>query len=345
MRTFDYTQFYHQKWDSETLFLVGTLRELKGRQELYVLQKPTEWARIEKQSVVDCLDGVNGLAAWRISQSRLRQLIACRVQPRTKEEKLALGYAEVLKTIRQRYLQIPVKASYLLDLHRQLFSRFGGGGRLKEEQNYRSEVRADGRSYVRFLPPSPYETPEAVFSLCGTIEQSLAQYGTEPLLSVFAWIGDFLCIYPFDEGNEELAWLLLTLALLRCGVRVVQYVSIEKILLRRREEFLNALNRHCVGWHDGKNDPLPLQKCLLNILLEAYREFESRVGRVCTRSTALAQVQAAVAERNGRFTKRDLLLACPSIGRASVENALRQMTASGELVRHGVGKATYYTKF
>lgn len=42
MRTFDYTKLKERKWDSEVLGLVAQIHEFKGRQELYLKQKPVE---------------------------------------------------------------------------------------------------------------------------------------------------------------------------------------------------------------------------------------------------------------------------------------------------------------
>ena len=343
MRGFDYEQQNQGKWDSETLLLIGNLRELKGRQEVYLLQKPTEWGRVKDRSLFDCVEGMNALCDLRLSSRRIRQVLASKGAPKGEEEILALGYAQTLRFVREHYQELPVKASYLLDLHRRLL--LGQGGRLKDEQNYMSERRADGRSFVRFLPPSPYDTPEAVFSLCNALSKAFSFRVGDPLLVALEALGDFLCIYPFNAGNEQMACLLLTLLLLQTGYRVVEYVSIEKLLQKRREEYFDALKESSRGWHEGRNDALPLQKFFLRSLIAAYQEFESMVGSVCAKASALVQVRAAVVDRGGQFTKRDILLACPSLGRASVENALRQMVTRGELVRRGVGKATYYTRF
>lgn len=40
MRTFDYSTLRSQQWDSEILGLVAQIHEYKGRQELYLKQKP-----------------------------------------------------------------------------------------------------------------------------------------------------------------------------------------------------------------------------------------------------------------------------------------------------------------
>ena len=40
MRTVDYSQLQSQQWDSEILGLVAQIHEFKGRQGLYLKQKP-----------------------------------------------------------------------------------------------------------------------------------------------------------------------------------------------------------------------------------------------------------------------------------------------------------------
>jgi hypothetical protein len=35
---------------------------------------------------------------------------------------------------------------------------------------------------------------------------------------------------------------------------------------------------------------------------------------------------------------------CPSIGKTSVENALKTMVENGQITRHGGGRSTFYTR-
>ena len=46
MRSFDYGQLADRMWDMETLSYVAKIHECKGRQELYVRQKPAELDRL-----------------------------------------------------------------------------------------------------------------------------------------------------------------------------------------------------------------------------------------------------------------------------------------------------------
>ena len=50
MRNFDYTKLAQQKWDAEILSYVAKIHEYKGRQDLYVRQKPVELSRLVEVS-------------------------------------------------------------------------------------------------------------------------------------------------------------------------------------------------------------------------------------------------------------------------------------------------------
>ena len=46
MRTFDYEALANKKWDMDIVTLVAKIHECKGRQDLFVRQKPAELERL-----------------------------------------------------------------------------------------------------------------------------------------------------------------------------------------------------------------------------------------------------------------------------------------------------------
>ena len=46
MRTFDYSKLEDRTWDNEILSYVAKIHEFKGKQELYIRQKPVELERL-----------------------------------------------------------------------------------------------------------------------------------------------------------------------------------------------------------------------------------------------------------------------------------------------------------
>ena len=138
--------------------------------------------------------------------------------------------------------------------------------------------------------------------------------------------------------------LLTTLLLYRCGYVVGRYISIESKIEKTKDKYYDALEQSGIGWHEAENDPSPFIKYILRIILSAYREFESRIDLFDEKLPAVELVRGAVLEKLGKFTKSDIMELVPSIGKTSVENSLKKLVEEGTIIRHGTGKATFYTR-
>jgi hypothetical protein len=73
-------------------------------------------------------------------------------------------------------------------------------------------------------------------------------------------------------------------------------------------------------------------------------DFEDRIELFADKTTAYDIVKQAALNKLGKFTKADIMELCPTVGRASVENALKKLVEENVLVRHGSGRATFYKK-
>ncbi|MCM1368698.1 MAG: Fic family protein [Roseburia sp.] len=346
MRTFDYTALEKRQWDSETLGLIAQIHEYKGRQDLYLKRKPETLDRLVTMAKIQSTESSNKIEGIVTTVARMKLLCLEKTTPRTRDEKEILGYRDVLNTIHENFEYIPIRASYILQLHRDLYrySEKSIGGRFKNTQNYISEQREDGTSFVRFTPLAPFETPNAIDAICENYNRAIDACVVDPLLLIPTFITDFLCIHPFGDGNGRMSRLLTMLLLYRSGYAVGKYISIEKKIEANKSLYYDALERSSMGWHEGDNDATPFIKYILGIILAAYREFEQRVDIVGEKQNSMKIVQKAIAERFGRFTKSDIMESCPSIGKASIEIALKKLTEGGEIERRGNGKNTFYVK-
>ena len=126
-----------------------------------------------------------------------------------------MGYRDVLNTIHESNEYIPIRPSYILQLHRDLSKRagFSHGGSFKSVQNCINETKPDGTVVTRFTPIAPYDTPDAVERLCTAYEQAIASEKVDSLILIPVFICDFLCIHPFNDGNERMSRLLTLLLL------------------------------------------------------------------------------------------------------------------------------------
>ena len=198
-----------------------------------------------------------------------------------------------------------------------------------------------------FKPLEPYETPDAINSICENFQYAMDKELVDDLILIPCFILDFLCIHPFNDGNGRISRLLTLLLLYRSGYLVGQYISIEKAIADTKDAYYDALQKADIGWHEGKNDPKPFVKYMLGVILSCYREFEERitvVEKAGTKSTSYDIVRAYVSEKIGKFSKQEVLVSCPSLGSSSVEAALKKLVEDGTLIRIGAGRTTLYAR-
>ena len=344
MREFNYTAIGENKWDSEMLGLVAAVYREAGKQELYLKQKPEELRKLVEIAKVQSTEASNEIEGIVTTNTRIRQLVEEKTAPRNRSEQEIAGYRDVLSVIHENFDAIPITRNYILQLHRILYSHSNNpvAGHTKNVQDYISAAYPDGHMEILFTPPAPYETPGALDRICEEYNRVIGNMELEPLIAIPVFIHDFLCIHPFNDGNGRMSRLLTTLLLYRNGYYVGKYISLEAKIAKNKDLYYEALRASQIGWHEGKEVPVPFIKYLLRTILAAYRDFEDRFALIETKRSALDTVRLASQNKVGRFSKQDILELCPSLSLSSVEGALRKLVESGELIREGNGKNIRY---
>ena len=344
MREFNYSLIRDKMWDSELLGLIAAIYKEAGKQEMYLKQRPEELEKLVEIAKVQSTEASNAIEGIVTTNTRIRQLVEEKTKPKNRDEQEIAGYRDVLGIIHESFDSIPITQSYILQLHKILYSHMNNpvAGRTKTVQNYISATYPDGHTETLFIPLAPYETPDALDRLCAEYNRVIGNLELEPLIAIPVFIHDFLCIHPFNDGNGRMSRLLTTLLLYRSGFFVGKYISLEAKIAKNKDLYYDALSASQDGWHEGTDDPVSFIKYLLGTILAAYRDFEDRFALVETKRSALATVRLATQNKIGRFTKQDIRELCPSLSVSSVEGALRKLVASGELKREGNGKNTRY---
>ena len=114
MREFDYVKLKEQLWDSEILSYVEQIHEYKGRQELYIRQKPVELERLVEIAKIQSTESSNKIEGIVTTSTRIRQLCEDKTAPRNRDEREIMGYRDVLNTIHESHDYIPIRPSYIL---------------------------------------------------------------------------------------------------------------------------------------------------------------------------------------------------------------------------------------
>ena len=344
MRNFNYNRLKDYKWDGEILGLVAQIHEYKGKQTLFLKQKPTTLEKLVDIAKIQSTEASNKIEGIVTTATRIKQLCDQKTTPKNRDEEEISGYRDALAIIHESYEYIPIQPSYILQLHQILYrySQRGIGGRFKNTQNYIAETKANGEQVVRFMPCDPFETPMAMDAICESYNRETDACEIDPLILIPAFILDFLCIHPFNDGNGRMSRLLTTLLLYRAGYVVGKYVSLESKIEKTKASYYEALEKSDIDWDSEKNDVTAFIKYILGIVLSAYRDFAERVTVVEGKASAVDLVRNAVNNTIGKFTKNDILERVPSVGKTSVENALSILFREGVIGREGSGKATFY---
>lgn len=327
MREFNYSKYKDYKWDSEILGLVSGIHEYRGKQELYLAQKPAVLDKLVEVAKVQSTESSNAIEGIFTSNTRLNQLMQSKTTPRNRDEEAIAGYRFVLDMIHESYEYIPISSNYILQLHQNLyrFTNRSIGGHFKNSDNH-------------------IVAPIAIDRICEEFNRVSATEEVDTLLLIPIFIRDFLCVHPFNDGNGRMSRLLTTLLLYRAGYVVGRYVSLEKKIAELKDLYYDSLNVSQNGWHEGEDDPTPFIKYILKTIIAAYKDFEERIEIIDIKEPAIEQVRAAVYKKIGKFTKSEIMEMCPKLGRASVENSLTSLVKEEVLERRGSGRGTYYVR-
>lgn len=344
MRSFNYSAFKEQKWDSGILGLIAAIYKEAGKQEQYLKQPPQEMEKLVEIAKIQSTEASNAIEGIVTTSTRIKQLVEEKTTPRNRDEQEIAGYRDVLNVIHESFDAIPITQNNILQLHKMLYSHMNNplAGRTKSVQNYISAAYPDGHTEILFTPLASYETSEALDRICEEYNRVIGNLEVEPLIIIPIFIHDFLCIHPFNDGNGRMSRLLTTLLLYQNGFYIGKYISLEAKISKNKDLYYSALSQSQTGWHEGKEDALPFIKYILGTILASYKDFEERTSLVQEKLPALEMVRMASKSKIGRFNKQDIRELCPTLSDSSIEGALRKLVAAGELKKEGKGKSTCY---
>lgn len=139
---------------------------------------------------------------------------------------------------------------------------------------------------------------------------------------------------------------LLTLLLLYREEYIVgKYISLEMIIEKTKESYYDALSKSSAGWYEEKNNYAPFIQYYLSVVLNVYKEFESRVEHIRAKGVTKAdRIRKIFADKLGKVTKAELSNLCPDISVTTIEKALADLQKEGYIIKVGAGRTTAYVR-
>lgn len=343
MRDYNYKEKWSKLLTPEIVKKLTLINEYKGEQRLFIEAHKDELIELVEIAKIQSTEASNRIEGIFTADDRIKSLVQAKTTPRDRDEAEIAGYRDVLNTIHENYDYIPINANYILQLHRDLYKFLGSteGGRFKTSDNIIRETDADGNECVRFRPVPAWETALSIDELCKSYHEAKPE--ADPLLLSLMFILDFLCIHPFNDGNGRMSRLLTLLLLYQSGFIVGKYISIERIIEESKETYYEVLQDSSINWHENENDYKPFVNYMLGVVVNAYKEFESRVKLLTNPNLSKAdRVREIIRKHIGTITKAELLNMNPDISDTTIQRALADLLKNGEIEKIGGGRYTKY---
>lgn len=345
MRNCEYGDKWKHLLTSEIVGYLTAIHEFKGEQRLIVDRYADVLKDLVQIAKIQSTESSNRIEGIYTSDEQLRKLVLDKTKPRSREERKIAGYRDVLNTIHENYPHIPIKAAYVMQLHRDLykFEYNGMGGSYKNVDNVIEEQDEMGNKRVKFRTVPAWETKEAVEELCKAYGRIIDEEQADLLLVIPVFVVEFLCIHPFRDGNGRMSRLLTLLLLYKAGYYVGRYISIEKLIEQSKEAYYTALAENSEGWHENQNDYGPFVEYMLGVILAAYREFFDRTKIVTQYKFSKAdRIAEKIKNHIGVITKKELMQLLPDISQTTVQRALNGLVKEEKIIKIGGGRYTKY---
>lgn len=331
--------------NSNIINLISKIHEYKGKQSYLLETKKDTLETLLKVAKIQSTSSSNKIEGIYTTDKRINEIVNQKLEPKNRNEEEIAGYRDVLSLIHDNYDFIDINNNTILQLHRDLYKYTGYsyGGKFKNSQNYIEETNEQGEKKIRFTPLSPVETPIATQDLCKSYNELVNNESCDLLVLIPIFILDFVLIHPFNDGNGRMSRLLTLLLLYKANYLVGKYISIEKIIEDTKDSYYDTLQKSSINWYNNENDYSYFVEYYLGIILNAYKEFDSRVNIVENKKiTSYDRIISIFKENIIPIDKAFIMNKCPDLSETTIERSLNRLLKEDKIVKISGGRYTKY---
>ena len=346
MRKFNLIEEYNSIISNSNIInLISKIHEYKGKQSYLLGSKKNTLETLLKVAKIQSTSSSNKIEGIYTSDKRINEIVNNKLEPKNRNEEEIAGYRDVLSLIHENYNFIDITQNTILQLHRDLYKYTGYsyGGKFKNSQNYIEEENDKGEKKIRFTPLSPLETPIAIEELCKNYNEIVINESCDLLVIIPIFILDFVSIHPFNDGNGRMSRLFTLLLLYKANYMVGKYISIEHIIEETKDSYYETLEKSSINWHDNKNDYTYFVEYYLGIILNAYKEFDSRINIAENKKiTAYDRIINIFKDNIVPIDKAFIMNKCPNLSETTIERTLSKLLKEDKIIKISGGRYTKY---
>ena len=347
MRKFDYSFLDNGLLPANLINITGMIYSLKTGSEIRKDEFEKIFTELEKVAKVQSIKSSNAIEGIITSDERIKEIVNKSSEPLNHNEAEIAGYRDALNEIHLNYELIEFNENTILRLHEMMMSYSGDeyGGKYKDEDNVILVIDNEGNRTVRFRPTVASETPKAMEQLILAYLDARDNSNINKLLLIPCVILDFLCIYPFKDGNGRMSRLLSLLLLYKNGFDVGKYISFEEQINKKKGYYYEALKESSTNWEKNGNTYIPYIENFLTTLYMCYKELDKRFNVVnSNKITKKARIEATVLNSLTAISKSEICEILPDVSPTTVEAVLGKMVKEGLIETIGNGRSTKYRK-
>ena len=335
----------------ELLALIAEIDEFKGAWRALGSLAPERLKALRRIATIESIGSSTRIEGSRLTDRDVERLLANLEIKKfeTRDEQEVAGYAEVMELIFRSWEEIPITENHIKQLHRDLLRHSEKDERHRGEyKNLSNSVAAfdeSGRQIaIVFETATPFDTPRLMAELVAWLNEARELKRLHPLQIVAVFVVVFLEIHPFQDGNGRLSRALTTLLLLQAGYSYVPFSSLESVVENSKEGYYLGLRQTQGTIRTDRPNWQPWMLFFMRALQQQKRRLEKKVEREKLVMAALPELAVSIidhAREHGRVTIGDAMR-ITGASRNTLKEHFKRLLEQGHVVKHGVGKGTWY---
>ena len=345
MRRYDYS-FLKNQIPGNIVGLTDIITDLKSKEEFRKLQYSETFESLRKKAVIESVKGSNAIEGIVTTDDRIRDIVNGSA-PVTHDEQEISGYKDALNIIHTNHENMDIDEEVIRMFHRLIEegTNASNAGEYKKTTNFIMEYGPDGSRRVRFKPISPGKVSENMEQLIFAYYDARQDSDISPLLLIPCFILDFLCIHPFTDGNGRVSRLLTVLLLYLSGYDIVRYISYEGQINKYKAGYYDALEQASTGWHDNKNDYVPVIINFLQIIYRCFKDLDEAFMDISLKKAKKSErIESILLGAIVPISKQDIAEKVPDISVKTIELVLSKMLKENKIKKIGTYQDARYTR-
>ncbi len=345
MRKYDYS-FLKGPVPGRLIRLCEEIAVLRTKENYHKDQNAGTFQALKEKVVFDSVCSSNAIDGITATDARIQGIIDGDYA-NSRDEQMINGYKDALNLVNIQHDKVKFDQEFLRNLHKMIFSEVTPqeAGLYKQDDIFIFGMGEEGSDRVRLNPVSAEDVPVATEQMIRAYNVAMKDEDIPKLLIIPCVVLDLLRIQPFGEGNERISRLVTAFLLYKMGVDVAGYISLEKLIEKRKDDYYAALEKSSDKWPERENDYIPFVEFLLQVFVRAYHELDDHFVEVSRKKASKQErIEAILMNTYVPMSKSEIMERLPDVSVRTVEVTLKRLLDEEKIMKVGSFRDARYKK-